>query len=108
MDLYFSSDMQEIADPVSTRNMVSDPSMVPERCGRVSRTSGGVMVKREQTYSSALTNGFLHGVLLNVFVLALVDEGILGSANCQNALSNGLPDGLPLSFAWGVSREISA
>ena len=76
MDLYFSSEMQEIADPVLTRKFVSDPSMVLERCGRVSRTSGGVMVKREHTYSSALTNGFLHGVLLNVFVLALVDEGI--------------------------------
>ena len=100
--------MQEIADPLLTRNMVSDPSMVPERCGRVSRTSGGVMVKREQTYSSALTNGFLHGVLLNVFILALVDEGILGSANCQNALSNGFPDGSPLSLACRVSREISA
>ena len=84
------------------------PSMVPERCGRVSRTSGGVMAKREHTYSSALTNGFLHGGLLNVFVLALVDEGILGSANCQNALPNGFPDGSPLSLAWGVSREISA
>ena len=66
------------------------------------------MVNREQAYSSALTNGFLHGVLLNVFVLALVDEGILGSANCQNALSNGFPDGSPLSLAWGVSLEISA
>ena len=74
----------------------------------MSKTSGGVIVKREQTYSSALTNGFLHGVLLNVFVLALVDEGILGSANCQNALLKGFPDGSPLSLAWGVSLEISA
>ena len=108
MDLYFSSEMQEIADPVSTRKIVSDPLMVPERCGRVSRTPGGVMAKREQMYSSALTNGFLQEVLLNVFVLALVDEGIFGSANCQNALSKGFPDGSPLSFAWGVSLEISA
>ena len=108
MDLYFSSEMQEIADPVSTRKIVSDPSMVPARCGRVSKTSGGVMAKREQTYSSALTNGFLQGVLLNALVLALIDEGIFGSANCQNALSKGFPDGSPLSLAWGVSLEISA
>ena len=108
MDLYFSSEMQEIADPVSTRNTVSEPSMVPERCGLVSMTSGGVMAKREQTYSSALTTGFLQGVLLNALVLALVDVGTLGSANCQKALSNGFPDGSPLSFACGVSLEISA
>ena len=108
MDLYFSLEMQEIADPVSTRKTVSEPSMVPERCGRVSMTSGGVMAKREQTYSSALTNGFLQGVLLNAFVLALVDEGTLGSANCQKALSKGFPDGSPRSLAWGVSLEISA
>ena len=47
-------------------------------------------------------------VLLNAFVLALVDEGILGSANCQNALSKGLPDGSPLSLFCGVSLEMSA
>ena len=74
----------------------------------MSKTSGGVIVKREQTYSSALTNGFLHGVLLNAFVLALVDDGILGSANCQNALSKGLPAGSPLSLFCGVSLEMSA
>ena len=108
MDLYFSSEMQEIAGPVSTRKTVSEPSMVPERCGLVSMTSGGVMAKREQTYSSALTTGFLQGVLLNALVLALVDVGTLGSANCQKALSNGFPDGSPLSFACGVSLEISA
>ena len=102
MDLYFSSEMQEIADPVSTRKTVSEPSMVPERCGLVSMTSGGVMAKREQTYISALTNGFLQGVLLNAHA------GILGSANCQKALSKGFPDGSPLSFACGVSLEISA
>ena len=100
--------MHEIADPVSTRKMVSEPSIVPVRCGRVSKTSGGVIVKREQTYSSALMNGFRQGVLLNAFVLALVDEGILGSANCQNALSKGLPDGSPLSLFCGVSLEMSA
>ena len=49
MDLYFSSEMQEIAYPVSTRKIVSDPLIVPARCSRVSRTSGGVMAKREQT-----------------------------------------------------------
>ena len=66
------------------------------------------MAKREQTYSSALTTGFLQGVLLNALVLALVDVGTLGSANCQKALSKGFPDGSPLSFACGVSLEISA
>ena len=66
------------------------------------------MVKREQTYSSALTNGFLQGVLLNAFVLALMDVGILGSASCQKALSKGLWDGSPLSLTCGVSLEISA
>ena len=74
----------------------------------MSKTSGGVIVKREQTYSSALTNGFLQGVLRNAFVLALVDEGILECANCQNALSNGLSDGSSLSLLCGVSLEISA
>ena len=108
MDPYFSSEMQEIADPVSTRKTVSEPSMVPERCGLVSMTSGGVMAKREQTYSSALTNGFRQGVLLNALALALVDEGTLGSANRQNALSKGFPEGSPLSFACGVILEISA
>ena len=68
----------------------------------------GVMVNREQTYSSALTNGFRQGALLNVFVLALVDEDTLGSANCQNALSKGLPAGSPLSLFCGVSLVISA
>ena len=87
---------------------MSDPSSVPLRWGRVSTTSGGVMVKREHTYSSALTNGFLQGVLLNAFVLALVDEGTLGSASCQKALSKGFPDGSPLSLDWGFSLEISA
>ena len=87
---------------------MSDPSMVPARCGRVSRTSGGVMAKREQTYSSALTNGFRQGALLNAFELALVDDGIVGSANCQNALSEGLPAGSPLSLFCGVSLEMSA
>ena len=70
----------------------------------MSSTSGGVMVKREQAYSSALMNGFLHGVLL----LALTDEGIVGSASCQKALSNGFCDGSPLSLTCGVSLEISA
>ena len=65
---YLSSEIHDIADPVSTKKIVSDPSNVPLRWGRVSRTSGGVMVKREHTYSSALTNGFLQGVLLNGFV----------------------------------------
>ena len=62
----------------------------------MSSTSGGVMVKRKQTYSSMLTNGFLQGVLLNAFVLALTDDGIVGSASCQKALLNGFPDGSPL------------
>ena len=66
------------------------------------------MVKRGQTSSSALTNGFLHGVLLNAFVLALTDDGIVGSASCQKALSNGFWDSSPLSFLCGVSLEISA
>ena len=48
----------------------------------MSSTSGRVMVKREQTYSSALTNGFMQGVLLNAFVLALTDDGIVGSVSC--------------------------
>ena len=73
----------------------------------MSSTSGGVMVKREQTYSSALTNGFLQGVLLNALVLALMDLGIVASASCQNALSKGFWDA-PLSFTCGVSLEISA
>ena len=34
------------------------------------------MLKREHTYSSALTNGFLQGVLLNALVLALTNLGI--------------------------------
>ena len=55
----------------------------------MSSTSGGVMVKMEQTYSSVLMNGFLQGVLLNAFVLALTDVGIVGSASCQKALSKG-------------------
>ena len=66
------------------------------------------MVKREQTYSSKLTNGFLQGVLLNAFVLALTDDGIVGSASCQKALSKGFCDGSPLSLTCGVSLEISA
>ena len=41
--------MQEMAEPESTRKIVSTPSRVPDRCGRVSRTSGGVREKREQT-----------------------------------------------------------
>ena len=86
---------------------MSEPSMVPARCGRVSRTSGGVMAKREQTYSSALTNGFLQGVLLNAFVLALVDEGIIGSANCQKALSKGFPDGSSLLCLGCKPRDLS-
>ena len=61
----------------------------------MSSTSGGVMVKREHTYSSALTNGFLQGVLLNALVLALTDLGIVGSASCQKALSKGFWDGYP-------------
>ena len=56
------------------------------------------MVKREQTYSSKLTNGFLQGVLLNAFVLALTDVGIVRSASCQKALSKGFWDGSPLSL----------
>ena len=72
------------------------------------QTSGGVIVNREQTYSSALTNGFRQGAPLNAFVLALVDDGILGSGNCQNALSEGLPAGSPLSLFCGVSLEMSA
>ena len=82
--------------------------MVPDRCGRVSMTSGGVMAKREQTYSSALTNGFLQGVLLNAFVLALIDEGILGSANCQKALSKRLSRRFAPLLGLGVNLEISA
>ena len=74
----------------------------------MSNTSGGVIVKSEETYSSALTNGFLQGVLRNAFVLALTDDGIVGSASCQKALSNGFPDGSPLSLFCGVSLEISA
>ena len=74
----------------------------------MSSTSGGVMVKREQTYSSALTNGFLQGVLLNAFVLALTDVGIVGSASCQKALSKGFWDGSSLSLTCGVSLGISA
>ena len=66
------------------------------------------MVKREQTHSSALTNGFLQGVLLNAFVLALTDVGIAGSASCQKALSKGFWDSSPLSLTCGVSLEISA
>ena len=66
------------------------------------------MVKREQTYSSALTNGFLQGVLLNAFVLALMGVGIIGSASCQKALLKGFWDGLPLCLTCGVSLEISA
>ena len=72
----------------------------------MSSTSGGVMVKREHTYSSALTNGFLQGVLLNALVLT--DPGIVGSASCQNTLSKGFWDGSPLSFTCGVNLEISA
>ena len=74
----------------------------------MSSTSGGVMVKREHTYSRALTNGFLHGVPLNALMLALTDEGIVGSASCQKALSKGFCDGSPLSLTCGVSLEISA
>ena len=74
----------------------------------MSSTSGGVMVKREQTYSSALTNGFLQGVLQNAFVLALTNDGIVGCASCQKALPKGFCDGSPLSFTCGVSLEISA
>ena len=74
----------------------------------MSSTSGRVMVKREQTYSSALTNGFMQGVLLNAFVLALTDDGIVGSASCQKTLSNGFCNGSPLSLTCGVSLEISA
>ena len=92
---YFSSEIHDIADPVSTRKIVSDPSNVPLRWGRVSITSGGAMVKREHTYSSTLTNGFLQGVLLNALVLALTDLGIVGSASCQKALSKGFWDGYP-------------
>ena len=66
------------------------------------------MVKREHTYSSALTNGFLQGVLLNTLVLALTDLGIVGSASCQKALSKGFWDGSPLSLTCGVNLEISA
>ena len=100
--------MQDNADPVSTRKIVSNPSSVPVRWGRVLRTPSGVMLKIEQTYRSALTKGFLQGVLLNAGVLALTDSGTLGSASCQNALSKGVCDGSPLSLTWGVSLEISA
>ena len=81
--------MQEMAEPESTRKTVSTPSKVPDRCGRVSRTSGGVRAKREQTYRSALTIGFLHGVLLNVDALVLSALDVPGSTSCQKALSNG-------------------
>ena len=74
----------------------------------MSGTSGGVMVNNEHSYISALTNGFLHVVLLNAEVLALTDSGILGSASCQNVLSNGFWDGSPLSFTCSVRLEISA
>ena len=84
---YLSSEMQDIADPVSTRKIVSDSSSVPMRWDRVSRTLGGVMLKIEQTYKSALMNKFLQGVVLNDRGLVLTDSGTLGSASCQNALS---------------------
>jgi len=45
----FSSEMHEMAEPESTKKIVSTPSKVPDRCGRVSKTSGGVREKREQT-----------------------------------------------------------
>ena len=66
------------------------------------------MLKIEQTYRSALTNGVLQGVLLNAGVLVLKDSSILGSASCQNALSKGFCDGSPLSLTCCVSLEISA
>ena len=65
------------------------------------------MVNREQTYRSALTNGFLQVVLLNAWVLALTDPGIFGSTSCQNARSKGFWDGSPLSLICRVSLEIS-
>ena len=74
------------------------------------------MVNREQTYRSALTNGFLQVVLLIAWVLALTDPGIFRSASCQNARSKGFWDGSPLSLTlrlvlrsppeiWDIRRD---
>ena len=98
MDLYFSSEMQEIADPVSTRKTVSEPSMVPERCGLVSMTSGDALSRPPQPLCSILDTD--HSFNFKELIKAQKSDPILKSV----AKSDPLPSPL-VSTRRGICHE---